>query len=104
MIKKVKLNITLSADTWATIKKVTEVTEDGGNDRYFIVDFTIKSDVGTLGSTFTITADELLKEGSFELKEGLAVVISPNGDVQQAISPSKPTNARTPASKSMNLD
>lgn len=106
MIKEAKLNITLSADTRATITKITEVVAavENGNNSYYAVDFVIKSDAGTLGSTFIVTVEELLNGDDMVLKEGMEVMISPNGDVQQAISPSKPTNARTPTSKSTNLD
>ena len=106
MIKEVKLSITLSADTLATVKKVSKIQADteAGDTTWIVVDFVIKSDVGALGSSFTVPSDKLAESGAFELKEGMEIVISPNGDIQQAISPSKPSNSRTPTSKSTNLD
>ena len=106
MIKEVNLSITLSADTLATVKKVSKIAvgTEVGDISYHSVDFVIKSDVGVLGSTFIVSSDKLPESGVFEFEEGMEIMISPNGDVQQAISPSKPTNARTPTSKSTSLD
>lgn len=106
MIKEVNLSITLSADTLATVKKVSKIqtNTEAGDISYHVVDFAIKSDVGAIGSTFIVSPDKLPESGVFEFEEGMEIMISPNGDVQQAISPSKPTNSRTPTSKSTNLD
>lgn len=94
MFKQTQLSITLSAETTAVVKKVTSAAD------FTIVDFTITTSAGSIGSSFTVPTGDL----TTELKEGMKILISPNGDVQQHTEPSKPSNARTPTQKSVNLD